>query len=179
MDEEARYRSQIVRKLDYRCPSCWSHDVRVVCDRCGTRIREAEDELAALQFDLVIARRDLRNAKEQRKAWHDRPVDWRSEETMLSPVSLPPRRIISGVYFVQAENGLIKIGESTNIKRRFAGFKQTFPVDVMLVGYIEETDDGDSRQTTEMRLHNRFCDARMQGEWFAPADELLAFIKEL
>jgi hypothetical protein len=77
------------------------------------------------------------------------------------------------VYFVQAATtGLIKIGCTGNVKKRLLEL-QAMNSEVLTLlgcrpGSLEE----------EAFLHERFADLRRHGEWFKPATELLAFIRE-
>jgi hypothetical protein len=73
-----------------------------------------------------------------------------------------------GVYFLQGENGYIKIGKSDHIWRRYRSIERHSPVRVSLVGYIL-TNDSDA---LEKELHERFKDNRMRYEWFSPTNEL-------
>lgn len=77
------------------------------------------------------------------------------------------------IYFIQAENGLIKIGVSENVTRRLESLQAMSPLELELIG----TCPGDYR--AEGRLHERFREYATKGEWFEPCDELLATIEEL
>jgi hypothetical protein len=76
------------------------------------------------------------------------------------------------VYFIQgADGGPIKIGWATRPAVRMAQMQAHSPVDLRLL----HTEPGNGRE--ERELHARFAAARKHGEWFWPADELLAFIE--
>jgi hypothetical protein len=73
-------------------------------------------------------------------------------------------------YLVQGEmGGPIKIGRSNtkSLGSRIAALQTGYPYQLKIVRLIE----GD----LEAELHSRFAHLRMNGEWFAPGDELLAF----
>lgn len=75
------------------------------------------------------------------------------------------------VYFVQAENGLIKIGVSNDPRARLRSLQTGSPVDLTLLGAAP----GRGREM-EAELHERFAAHRVRGEWFQPAPELIAYI---
>ena len=66
------------------------------------------------------------------------------------------------VYFLQGENGLIKIGYSQDYKERYKALKKMSPVDIKLL-FVVKTDD---MVGLERNLHNRFQEKRVKGEWF-------------
>ncbi len=72
------------------------------------------------------------------------------------------------VYVMQAgEGGPVKIGTTTNIKRRLALIQNAQAVKVTLVRLMEGGPD------EERALHRRFAEFRLHGEWFSPEDEIL------
>ena len=75
------------------------------------------------------------------------------------------------VYFLQAENGLIKIGKSTGegVERRIRAIITMSAVPVHCVGW--------TTKYTEAELHKRFKEFRMRGEWFFPHISLIQFIQ--
>lgn len=87
----------------------------------------------------------------------------------------PPRLELNGekVYFIQAENGLIKIGRSIDLENRFHRLRTMSPIELKLVGYQ------DCKPLTEIILHGKFKHLRSHGEWFHPGDELLEYISSL
>lgn len=76
------------------------------------------------------------------------------------------------IYFIQAENGHIKIGftdgEDANV--RLATLQTGSPVLLKLLGTIEGTVEH------EKDLHRRFAAHRVHGEWFQAIPELLELI---
>jgi hypothetical protein len=80
----------------------------------------------------------------------------------------------SRVYFVQAEGGgFIKIGHAVNLAQRLATMQLGCPLRLQILVNVP----GGVRR--EKELHVRFKAYRRHGEWFEPADELLAFIEEM
>lgn len=77
------------------------------------------------------------------------------------------------VYFIQADNGLIKIGVAGSPKDRLRTLRTMSPVALRLV--LELPGRG---APGESELHARFAEHRSHGEWFHPAPELISFIQE-
>ena len=76
-----------------------------------------------------------------------------------------------GVYFILARDvGYVKIGFSTNIKRRLSDLQVGSPYAFILLAVAE----GD--QVREKELHERFQKYRLSGEWFAYSEELRNFV---
>lgn len=75
------------------------------------------------------------------------------------------------VYFVQAANGLIKIGVSGDPHGRFQRLRTMSPIALTLLAVIPGAGaEGESA------LHLWLAAHRSHGEWFRPAPELIAFI---
>ena len=86
---------------------------------------------------------------------------------------LPKKKQCPVVYFVRAENGLIKIGSTKYLEDRLYSLRCGSPVGIELVACLK----GD--RNTEFKLHARFAEHRLHGEWFNPAPEILAEIDRL
>lgn len=73
-------------------------------------------------------------------------------------------------YFVQSVNGgPIKIGFTTRKpNERLAALQTGAPVELRIVGLLHGN--------CEREMHERFKDARLHGEWFMPAKQLVQFI---
>jgi hypothetical protein len=67
-----------------------------------------------------------------------------------------------GVYFIQAINGLIKIGRSVNINARFKQLATMSPIDLSIMAFIKTEDEC----ALELELHKLFASKRCHGEWF-------------
>lgn len=77
------------------------------------------------------------------------------------------------VYFIQADDGMVKIGYAANPWTRLATLQSSNPQRLnILVATL-----GDP--VAEERLHAAFACDRRVGEWFAPSEALVAFIGEL
>lgn len=74
------------------------------------------------------------------------------------------------VYFVEAENGLIKIGYSANVALRFRALLTTSAAPLKLLGWIPGTT------ATERDLHDKLEASRSHGEWFRPTPEMAAVL---
>lgn len=72
-------------------------------------------------------------------------------------------------YFIQADNGLIKIGRSVDPKARIASMRTSSPAALKLLGFLNRDIEGE--------LHKRFSDLRQHGEWFRPLKELRDYIE--
>lgn len=78
------------------------------------------------------------------------------------------------VYFVQSKNnGLIKIGFTSNLKGRLSDLSSMSPVPLELLAFTY----GDFN--LERELHSTFSDHRSHGEWFHPSDELIKLIESI
>ena len=95
---------------------------------------------------------------------------WSWRLLWLKEIDPPP---VCGIYFVQNANGYIKIGQSGNIARRMEQYQTHSPMLTWLVGYIK-TDDW---KDTEESLHEYFKECKVGGEWFAPVDALLDYLR--
>lgn len=77
------------------------------------------------------------------------------------------------VYFIQeVYNGFIKVGHSRRPTERLAACQTGNPRELHLIGMMP------GGRGLERTLHQRFREHHMQGEWFAPGDDLVAFIRE-
>lgn len=76
-------------------------------------------------------------------------------------------------YFIQASNkrhAPIKIGKAVDIKKRMSALQGATYMRLHLLGYLL----GDH----EDRMHIRFGDDRIRGEWFRCSNALLCFIRD-
>ena len=79
----------------------------------------------------------------------------------------------SRVYFIQsADSKQIKIGRSTNIKKRMKAMQIGSSAKLKLLGTIPGSSG------TETIIHNKFRHLRQTGEWHLPGDDLVKFIKD-
>ena len=74
------------------------------------------------------------------------------------------------IYFVQSEDGYIKIGCTQRLKLRIKAIQACNPLKIKLVGKMKGGYD------LEAELHKRFKKYRKRGEWFHPAPELIEYI---
>lgn len=78
------------------------------------------------------------------------------------------------VYFIQAENGLIKIGASrtiTSLSVRLQDLESMSPLPFTILGIIPNDHK-------DHRYHRFFSHLRHHGEWFNPGQDLLKFISQ-
>lgn len=70
------------------------------------------------------------------------------------------------VYFLRADNGLTKIGETKDLETRLKAISGSLLNETELLLYIESED---VRKLEEM-FHEQFKDKRVKGEWFDLSD---------
>lgn len=112
------------------------------------------------------------NSKERRDQ-EAQSLEWARKE----PVSLgrqPAPAPEGAVYFIQGESGgPIKIGMARNVRARMASLQTAHHSRLHLLGQMP------GGSALESQLHRQFAAHRLQGEWFAPTAELLAYIAGL
>lgn len=74
------------------------------------------------------------------------------------------------VYFIQCEDGPIKIGRTRNLTRRLQRLQCASPFVLSLLGFSVGLD--------ESVVHEKFASLHIRGEWYRPAAELLDFIEK-
>lgn len=67
------------------------------------------------------------------------------------------------VYFIEAPNGLVKIGKSTNVSKRFNTLRLQSAVELRLFYALE--CNGKAHKV-EREFHEQFAEKRHHGEWF-------------
>lgn len=76
------------------------------------------------------------------------------------------------IYFIQGESGgPIKIGYTTDIKKRLNSLQTGYPDTLVLLSIIPGNIED------EANLHSEFGEYRMRGEWFKPVEPLLEKIE--
>lgn len=66
------------------------------------------------------------------------------------------------VYLIEHEHGFIKIGRSNNPRTRVADLQTACPYDLGVIGVIDTADATE----TERRIHERYADQQVRGEWY-------------
>ena len=74
------------------------------------------------------------------------------------------------VYFVQNEDGYIKIGTTRHLKSRLVRMQIDNCMKIKLIGKIK------GGRELESNLHRKFKPYRKRGEWFEGSPELLEYI---
>ncbi|NIA72299.1 hypothetical protein HBA54_27285 [Pelagibius litoralis] len=78
------------------------------------------------------------------------------------------------VYFAQAgDAGPIKIGFASDVEKRLAGLQTGNPEPIRLLNIVP-----DGTRSLEARIHAKFGEHRLRGEWFRPAPEVLEFVAD-
>ena len=78
------------------------------------------------------------------------------------------------IYFIQVgDDGPIKIGYASRVSTRIGALQVSNPAPLRLLASTRgELDD-------EARVHRKFAEHRLRGEWFSPVPEILAFCETL
>jgi hypothetical protein len=100
-------------------------------------------------------------------------ISFRLDELLQKP---SPRRQLQGrfIYIVQADNGMLKIGVSTNPSARLAQLRtaSAVPLAIAYVGALRCAG-----YTVEAEAHRTLAGYRQNGEWFnCPVDMAVAAI---
>ena len=66
------------------------------------------------------------------------------------------------VYFLEEENGRVKIGKADNYEKRINSISTSCPYDIKLIGLVESEDC----HSLERRFHRKYNAYRIRGEWF-------------
>ncbi len=74
------------------------------------------------------------------------------------------------IYFIQSENGPIKIGYSKSPKQRIHNLRSANSEKLTLIGTVSGSRD------KELLLHKQFKHLLISGEWFKPEQDLLDYI---
>jgi hypothetical protein len=76
------------------------------------------------------------------------------------------------VYFIQrVDSGLIKIGITGNVRRRFKQLQGHGFGNLIVLGFCP------GKTGYERKLHREFAEFRKTGEWFVPSTAILEFIQ--
>ena len=86
---------------------------------------------------------------------------------------VPKRKAVPTVYFVQAENGLIKIGNTKYLNYRLESLRNQGPLALALLATVP------GGRAEEFAYHAAFAAHRLHGEWFAPHPDILAEIERI
>jgi len=164
------------------------------CSKCGERL-DVEDAFLAwcsasqelfvvdaaclrgyMQFDEMVSRPlsgithvDLEEFAEKDEV-SEREIDGLVESLKLWGVM--PVTIEGCVYFIRSEkNHEIKIGFTAGqVEKRLSSLQTAHPYKLQLLATIPGTTED------EKSLHERFTNIRLEGEWFKPHADLVAFI---
>lgn len=78
------------------------------------------------------------------------------------------------IYFIQGENGgAIKIGFTKNIESRLKTLQTSYPDILKVLCLIP------GNESKERKLHEKFYDIKLNGEWFKPTEKIFKEIEEL
>jgi hypothetical protein len=148
------------------------------CDNpaCVTRHNDYLAHVEAVRAEEKKAPRyehEVIRLKEEHKPENEpEPVDVTPDFELDDPYS---GRLFGWVYFIEAENGLVKIGRSDNLKTRFSDLLTMSPVRL----YLRHSVCATNYVKAESWLHSQFAAKRDHGEWFALSSEELEWAKSL
>lgn len=101
-------------------------------------------------------------------------VEPQIEQLPPAPPPVHAQKLARVVYFIRAgESGPVKIGCSRNPEARRKQLQSAHAARLVVLA-IEP--GGEER---EQQLHREWAECRLEGEWFAPTHELLAYITSL
>jgi hypothetical protein len=122
------------------------------------------DESRRGDFGVVLARRRLKKFQGARiePAIEPAPLRWHLRKS---------KEVWGRVYFIQRSDGLIKIGFTQNLFKRFRELQLTEGQGVILLGSIVAS------LRYEKRLHRMFGFCRSHREWFNPSPLLLLYLR--
>lgn len=78
------------------------------------------------------------------------------------------------VYLLKDDNDNYKIGLTKNLESRMKSFT-SLPYKIELIHYFESNN----MSSDERKLHNKFSDKRISGEWFKLSTEDVEYIKNI
>lgn len=79
------------------------------------------------------------------------------------------------VYFIKGDNGLVKIGRTTNLEKRQQTIQYNDKIKTELINYVSTFDT----PTVEKTFHKIYENKRVYGEWFELDDTDIDMIKRL
>ncbi len=90
----------------------------------------------------------------------------------FQPLGTKPT-VIGVVYFIQAENGMIKVGWAADAESRLEALRGMSPCPLQLLATVT------THRTTEARFHRELSRWRSHGEWFYPSAEVMAVVERV
>ena len=121
--------------------------------------------------DYALANEISRRADRDRRK-EEREKKARERQEAKAKKAAEPKK--EYIYFIQqGDDGPIKVGYSTNPEKRLKTLSTASPHSLHLLKVVE----GD--ETLEKRIHTRFAEIRLGGEWLQATQDLLDFIESL
>lgn len=103
----------------------------------------------------------------------DDEADNITRKTILDLPLVRKRGPANKVYFIQAKNGLVKIGIANNVYLRLESLNTASPVDLNLLFWIETNE----ARKLESSFHNIFRSKHIKGEWFNLSPDDIDWVK--
>lgn len=82
-----------------------------------------------------------------------------------------PQSVMGWVYFIRCEAGPIKIGWSSDMRKRLEMLQNMSPFTLELLGQVR------APKIAERRIHRHFDEIRLHGEWFKDDGEVAEFAR--
>lgn len=79
-----------------------------------------------------------------------------------------PRNLGRVVYFMRASNGLVKVGQSQDLRQRLRSQRASYPEAIDLLGYANVPN-----REIERAMHATLEKSHHHGEWFRPSKQFL------
>jgi len=111
---------------------------------------------------------------------------WADPETkIITPgnktISIHGRKISRETYFVyflfNKDSNAVKIGRAKNLKKRLKSLQTSSPVRLKLLKSIQVKGEKEAHEL-ERKLHQKFSDLRLGGEWFKAQEDLLIYLDQ-
>lgn len=167
--EEALIRKEIERKTLARtynrncnyCAIVYATDVLdpvYHCSQSTCRMKHKE-----YLMELTKRRREQRDKVRLKEADEEKKLP---EFSMENPAS---RSLQGWIYFIEAQNGYVKIGRSDDPSSRFLSIVNMSPVPI----WLRHTVFSDNFVVAENTAHEMFIKYRRHGEWFELPEDVL------
>lgn len=159
----------ILRKMSARVIVCEEEEgtgAIYPIDQNGTYPPRDEWESIKTKIDVfykLFPDSEIEEHNREIKEHNQKIVDEHNREMANLEFSLIPKEKRPGFVYLLHHDGLYKIGITTKLSRRLMQISPRMPHEVTLIHFIE----ADDMIRMESRLHERYADKRMNGEWFA------------
>lgn len=134
------------------------HSLRKACDAVGASLGKKGHAIRTYYY---------------RHRWKDVPPIKQSQPVRPFRIGHKHKSLNSGVYFMQTDNGFIKIGYSDDIRQRIQSITPLIPNKLEIMAVIPKPV---GNVLLEKSLHKRFKHLHCHHEWFHMGADLLHFL---